>query len=51
MWARMRYEYKSGEVIEVEVGSDTAAYPDAVSECVAGVLRLWAGAVATEGDA
>lgn len=48
MWARITVESGDDARLEFEVGSEEACYPDAVSECVAGVLRLYA-TVMTEG--
>lgn len=46
MWARISVRADDGSEMDFEVGSDEACYPDAVSECVAGVLRLYVAATA-----
>ena len=45
MWARITVQSGEDATLEFEVGSEEACYPDAVSECVAGVLRLYAAAM------
>lgn len=45
MWARITVRADDGSELDFEVGSEEACFPDAVSECVAGVLRLYAAAV------
>lgn len=48
MWARITYRWSDGTEVDLEVGCDEAAYPDALDQCVAEVLRMYATAVAAE---
>ena len=41
MWARVTVTFADGSETECEVGTDTAAYPDAARECVARVIDLY----------
>jgi hypothetical protein len=41
MWAQITHRWADGTEIELEVGSDEAAYPDVVSELVARVIDLY----------
>lgn len=50
MWARIRHEYADGATTELEVGTDSPAYPDAAAECVARVLDMWRAACCEGGD-
>lgn len=41
MWARITHHWPDGSETELEVGTDSPAYPDAARECVARVIDLY----------
>lgn len=40
-WARITHRWPDGSETQVEVGTDTAGYPDVMRELVARVSDLW----------
>lgn len=50
MWARITHTWENGSETELEVGTDSPAYPDAAAECVARVLDLYRATCQGESD-